>query len=95
MMQKVIPLFILLEKDGLNGNAVLSITGDKNNNLWISTNKGISRFNTNGQKFRNYDVADGLIDNEFNYVSVLNSSDGKMYFGGKNGFNCLLSRQHF
>ena len=76
-----------LESDGLNGNAVLSITGDKNNNLWISTNKGISRFNTRERKFRNYDVADGLIDNEFNYVSVLNGSDGRMYFGAKNGFN--------
>jgi signal transduction histidine kinase/ligand-binding sensor domain-containing protein len=75
------------EKEGLKGNAVLSITSDKKNNLWISTNKGLSRFNIEERKFRNYDIADGLQGNEFNYVSVLSSSEGKFYFGGKNGFN--------
>jgi signal transduction histidine kinase/ligand-binding sensor domain-containing protein/CheY-like chemotaxis protein len=75
------------ESDGLNGNAVLSITGDRKGNLWISTNKGLSRFNIKNRKFRNYDITDGLQSNEFNYISVLNSSNGMMYFGGKNGFN--------
>ncbi len=75
------------EEEGLNGNAVLSITGDNNDNLWISTNRGLGRFNIPEKKFRNFDVADGLQSNEFNYTSVLNSSDGKIYFGGKNGFN--------
>lgn len=78
---------VFQETDGLNGNAVLSITSDKNNNLWISTNKGLSRFNLKKKRFRNYDVADGLQSSEFNYVSVLNSSTGKLYFGGKSGFN--------
>ncbi len=75
------------EEEGLNGNAVLSITGDKNDNLWIATNKGLCRFSIKEKKFRNFDVADGLQSNEFNYTSVLNSSDGRIYFGGKNGFN--------
>ncbi len=76
-----------LESDGLSGTSVLSITSDKKNNLWISTNKGLSRFGIGDRKFRNYDVADGLQSNEFNYISVLNSSNGYLYFGGKNGFN--------
>jgi signal transduction histidine kinase/ligand-binding sensor domain-containing protein/CheY-like chemotaxis protein len=75
------------EKDGLNGNAILAILEDGKHNLWISTNKGLSKFNPTNKTFRNYDIADGLQGNEFNYTSYLYSSDGKMYFGGKNGFN--------
>jgi signal transduction histidine kinase/ligand-binding sensor domain-containing protein len=75
------------EKDGIIGNAVLSILEDKQNNLWLSTNKGLSKFNPHTMIFRNYDIADGLQGNEFNYTSSLYSSLGKMYFGGKNGFN--------
>lgn len=75
-----------LEEDGLAGNAVLSITG-YGNNLWISTNKGVSRFNIDSKEFRNYDRADGLLSNEFNYVSVNVDSEGKLFFGGKSGFN--------
>lgn len=75
------------ESEGLIGNAVLSIIGDKKNNLWISTNKGLCRFSITERKFRNFDVADGLQSNEFNYTSAISSFDGKLYFGGKNGFN--------
>lgn len=74
-------------KEGLNGNAVLSILGDNHDNLWISTNKCLARFSIHEMKFRNFDVADGLQSNEFNFVSALYSSEGKLYFGGKNGFN--------
>ncbi len=76
-----------LESDGLGGNAVLSITSDNNGNLWLSTNKGISRFCIDSRQFRNYDRADGLISDEFNYVSVIKSSDNKIFFGSKKGFN--------
>jgi len=75
------------EKDGLLGNAILCILEDKNNNLWFSTNKGLTKLNLKDHVFKNYDIADGLQGNEFNYTSSLIDIDGKMYFGGKNGFN--------
>jgi signal transduction histidine kinase/ligand-binding sensor domain-containing protein/CheY-like chemotaxis protein len=75
------------ENDGLKGNSVLSILEDNHHNLWLSTNKGLSKFNYIDHTFKNYDIADGLQGNEFNYTSALLASDGKMYFGGKNGFN--------
>lgn len=66
---------------------VVGISEDKNNNLWISTNNGLYRFNIIKREFRKYDVADGLQGDEYNMSSVLRSSDGKLYFGGVNGFN--------
>ena len=75
------------EKNGLHGNAILGILEDNNKNIWLSTNKGLTKFDPMNRSFRNYDVADGLQGNEFNYTSKLYSSDRKLYFGGKNGFN--------
>ncbi|MBI3194566.1 MAG: hypothetical protein HYZ34_08905, partial [Ignavibacteriae bacterium] len=55
-----------LEEDGLANNVVYGILEDEQNNLWLSTNRGISRFNPATGQFRNYDVDDGLQANEFN-----------------------------
>lgn len=78
------------EADGLSGSAVQSMIFDQYDMLWISTNKGLCRFDCKQEKFRKYDIADGLLNNEFNYVSVLGSSDGKIFFGSKSGFNFFM-----
>ncbi|MBN2007764.1 response regulator [candidate division KSB1 bacterium] len=81
-----------LEDDGLPNNTILAICEDNHENLWISTNNGISKF-VNGvnepeiQVFVNYTEDDGLQGNEFCRRSVFKASDGRIYFGGNNGFN--------
>lgn len=55
--------------------------------LWISTNFGLSKFNKKRKTFTNYDVSDGLQNNEFNGGAALKLSTGEMAFGGVNGFN--------
>jgi len=78
------------EKDGLPNNAIIGILEDNNGHLWLSTNKGISRFDPSrpaGKTFRNYDVSDGLQSNEFNASAYHKSKSGEMFFGGINGFN--------
>ena len=76
------------EKDGLPNDVVMGILEDNNGNLWISTNKGISKFDKE-KKFCNYDVKDGLQDNEFLVNSFYKAKDGMMLFGGINGFNAF------
>lgn len=73
--------------DGLPGDNIMGILEDENEHLWISTNQGLSRFNPLTKTFHNFSVADGLQSNEFKEKAWLKSSTGKMYFGGKNGFN--------
>lgn len=78
------------EKDGLPNNVVYGIADDLLGNLWISSNKGLVSFLPNDiKKQRRYNQHDGLQSNEFNYKSSFKSSDGKLYFGGINGFNCF------
>jgi PAS domain S-box-containing protein len=75
------------EKDGLPNNRILGILSDNDGNLWLSTNRGISKFNTKTKIFKNFDVNDGLQSKEFNPGAYFKSSDGKMFFGGVNGFS--------
>ena len=74
-------------QDGLADNSVKSILEDKNGNLWIGTNSGISFFNVAKSSFINYNNYDGVIGNEFNSGSALYSQDGLMYFGSVDGLN--------
>ncbi|MCF0069129.1 ATP-binding protein [Dyadobacter sp. CY261] len=74
------------EKDGLASSVVFAILQDRNENLWLGTNKGISKFNPKTKTFRNFGIADGLPGNEFRDNSRFMAVDGQMYFGGINGF---------
>ncbi len=74
-------------KDGLPDNTIHAIIDDNQGNLWISTNKGISKFNPEKQEFKNYYKNDGLQGNLFFQQSFLKTRNGEIYFGGYNGFN--------
>jgi two-component system sensor histidine kinase ChiS len=75
------------EEDGLSNNTILGILEDKNKNLWLSTIRGLSRFNPQNGKFTNYFTEDGLQSNEFSQGAYFKGRDGRLYFGGVNGFN--------
>ncbi|MDJ0835996.1 MAG: ATP-binding protein [Acidobacteriota bacterium] len=75
------------EPDGLPNDVVYGTLSDDRGHLWVSTNKGIARFNPTDETFFPYDRNDGLQSNEFNGGAFMRSASGKMYFGGINGFN--------
>ncbi len=75
------------EKEGLSNDVVYGILSDATNNLWLSTNKGISRFNTVSKEFKNYNEADGLQGSEYNRNAFCKTGSGYLYFGGITGFN--------
>lgn len=77
------------EKEGLGNNWVYNILGDDKGRLWLSTNGGVTVFNVAENRFKNFDVQDGLQSNEFNANAKYKSRDGKMFFGGINGFNAF------
>lgn len=81
------------EKDGLPNNSIYGILEDNKANLWISTNKGLARFNPKTGTFKNYNKKDGLQDDEFNGGAYYRSPDGEMFFGGVNGFNAFFPEQ--
>ena len=77
------------ESEGLPSSTIRCIREDGVGRLWLSTQKGVSRFDPHKESFRNYDVSDGLQSNEFS-DGCYQGRDGKMYFGGSNGFNAFF-----
>ncbi len=82
----------LTKKDGLPDNVVYGILSDEQGNLWGSTNKGIFCLLQSGLRegqylFRNFSKKDGLQEEEFNTGAYAKMPDGKLMFGGVNGYN--------
>ncbi|HXL58396.1 MAG TPA: triple tyrosine motif-containing protein, partial [Chitinophagaceae bacterium] len=75
------------KKDGLPNNVVYGILTDNDGNLWMSTNRGLSRFNAQTQTFQNFDVSNGLQSNEFDRYSYCKTREGLLFFGGIKGLN--------
>lgn len=74
--------------DGLPNDVVYSIQEDANNDLWLSTNKGVSHFNPRTERFKNYSTANGLQGEEYNSGSgFIDPVSGTIFFGGVNGVN--------
>lgn len=74
-------------KSGLPNNVVYGVLQDNNRNLWLSTNKGLSKFDPIASKFVNFTEKDGLTSDEFNTGAFFKCVNGEMYFGGIFGFN--------
>ncbi|MDB5000690.1 MAG: response regulator [Mucilaginibacter sp.] len=82
------------EKDGLANSTVNAIQEDETGQIWISTNKGLSRINTYTNKIINYDNSDGLQAGQFNPSSSMYCSKKKfMVFGGTEGYNIFYPAQ--
>nr|MDA3929013.1 response regulator [Prolixibacteraceae bacterium] len=66
-----------------------SITEDPIGFLWMGTQKGILRINSNHFKepYKLFDTSDGLSNNSFYLNSVYAADDYTLYFGGLNGIN--------
>ncbi len=75
------------EHHGLANSFVYGSLRDEKGALWVSTNRGISRFDPVQNQFTNFKLTDGLQGYEFNGNALLKASDGKLYFGGVDGFN--------
>lgn len=77
----------LTEADGLAHNSALGIVEGSPGSLWITTNNGLSRFDSDSGRFVNFSTPDGLQSNEFNSGAYLKTQDGELFLGGINGFN--------
>ncbi|EAY27802.1 two-component regulator propeller domain-containing protein [Microscilla marina] len=74
---------------GLMNEFVYGIQEDAQGNLWMSHEKGISRFNLKTEKFTNYTITDGIQDGEFNQDSFGKRNNGQLFFGGTKGINAF------
>lgn len=81
------------EENGLPNNVVYMALEDKQGNLWLTTNWGMSKFNPATKEIINFDIHDGLQGNEFNGGAWYHATDGEMFFGGMDGFNSFIPEE--
>ncbi|MBL7916946.1 MAG: hypothetical protein JNM96_01020, partial [Bacteroidia bacterium] len=65
----------------------LNIVKDNKNNVWITSQDGIVKYNLTDKSIKTYKIADGTQGKEFNYNSSLKLPNGNFLLGGTNGFN--------
>ncbi len=83
----------LTARDGLPNDAVYSLLPDADGNLWLATNRGLSKLDPASRSFINYDADDGLVANEFNGRAFFRTAAGELLFGGVGGFVSFDPRQ--
>lgn len=75
---------------GLPGNAVYGLLQDDQGYIWISHSKGLSRLTVDSLTLDNFAVSHGLQGSDFNSGAYYKAADGRMFFGGANGFNTFM-----
>ena len=76
---------------GIN-DVVYGIQPDLDGRLWLSTNAGIAAFEPETGHIRTFHKAHGLQGEEFNFGAHHRAADGRLYFGGSQGFNHFSPR---
>lgn len=73
----------LLTKEGFTG-----LYEDSGKNIWLATlTHGLYKIDSISNTLTNYRSADGLHSELFNFSSFTQFPDGRLFFGGKSGFN--------
>lgn len=82
-------------KEGLPSDIIQGILVEDDNNLWLSTVRGLAhiQFSAGDTSIRVFDKSDGLISTEFNYGSYTRLKDGQMIFGGVDGLTMFNPKE--
>jgi len=75
-------------QDGLSNNIVYGLYSDSNDNLWISTARGISYYKVATGKFKKY-----LLNRFFMDDASFQAQDHKIFFGGYDGLISFMPEQ--
>ncbi|QTD51245.1 hybrid sensor histidine kinase/response regulator transcription factor [Sulfidibacter corallicola] len=72
---------------GLPNTHVVSLSLDGQGMIWGATNSGLFRLDPDSDRVTSYFRRDGLQSDEFNLQAAAVGNDGRLMFGGVNGFN--------
>lgn len=75
------------ESHGLANNTVHGVLSDATGSIWVSTGRGLSRFQPETEHFESFSFIYGLQENEFNFGAYLETRAGDLFFGGPKGWN--------
>jgi len=74
---------------GLVDNTIYAILAQPDGQLWLSSNRGLMRWDPASQQVRHFTPRDGVQAFEFNHAVAHQGVSGRFYFGGINGVNAF------
>ncbi|MBW8684676.1 AraC family transcriptional regulator [Chitinophaga rhizophila] len=80
-------------RNGLSGDYVLSCVADNDQNIWLTTQSGISKLNRQTHKIQNFGLYDGLSNVFFSEASCTRLSTGAIIFGSNEGYWSFMPQQ--
>ncbi len=81
---------VFTTKQGLPSDYIHAIIPDNKGNIWVSTNKGIIRFNQLKNTFAVFDKRDGVQSVVFSENASYVDANGRFFFGGLEGLTFFL-----
>ena len=72
-------------REGLRNDVIYSIVEDRQGHLWFATEAGLSRYNQQTGRIRNFDRYDGMPDIKMEEASALCCTNGQLWMGCKQG----------
>jgi signal transduction histidine kinase/DNA-binding response OmpR family regulator/ligand-binding sensor domain-containing protein len=79
---------------GLSSNALHAVYEDEYGYLWLSSDNGLMQFDKETEQVTKYFKENGVADSEFNRISHTQGTNGKLYFGGLNGWTTFTPKNY-
>ncbi len=79
----------LSTRDGLLSDLVYGVVADDEGVIWITSDRGLTRFDPSLRTFDHFGPSHGLQEYEFNHGAALRTRSGEILVGGVNGFNLI------
>ncbi|MDR3187622.1 MAG: response regulator [Prevotellaceae bacterium] len=73
--------------------SIYSLCSDNEGNIWMGTDNGLFRYDAVGGVCSRFDKKDGVQGQVYYPLAAFRGSDGKLYFGGTNGFTVVEPRK--
>jgi len=80
---------IFTRNEGLPHNNIYAVYEGVDQQLWLSSDFGIVRFDKNNYEVNTYGLKDGISHHEFNRISHLQDAKGRIFFGSLNGLTAI------
>lgn len=74
-------------QQGLKTHTVYGIEQDNHENMWFSSNQGVTLYMPPSQTFKHFDLSHGLVDLDFNHSAIMKSANGELLFGSGKGIS--------
>lgn len=90
-VQRRFELSHLSTDSGLPHDTIYGFEEDDFGHIWMASARGLARLESNEMEITTFNVSHGLQGYDFNLGATHKDNQGRIYFGGNNGFNWLVS----